>query len=53
MHPLVFAPLLEVPSAGDIATDGSLALRLDSLSSGTGHFGKRGLSWAFAGHAPG
>ena len=53
MHPLVVAPLLEVPSAGDTATDGSMADRLDSPPSGAGHCGKRGLFWAVAGHAPG
>ena len=43
MHHLVVAPLLEVPSAEDTAIDGTLACRLDSPPSGTGHCGKRGL----------
>ena len=51
MHPLVVAPLLEVPSAEDTATDGSMAYHFDSPPSGIGHCGKRGLCWAIAGHA--
>ena len=53
MHPLVVAPLLEVPSAEETATDGSMARHFDSFPSGAGHCGKRGLFWAIAGHAPG
>ena len=46
MHPLVVAPLLEVPSAEDTATDGSMARHFDPPPPGTGHCGKRGLFWA-------
>ena len=53
MHPLVVAPLREVRSAEDIATDGSLARHLDSLPPGPGIAVSVGLFWAIAGHAPG
>ena len=53
MHPLVVAPLLEVPSAEDTVNDGSMARHFDSPPFGAGHCGKRGLFWAIAGHAPG
>ena len=43
MHPLVVASLLEVPSAEDTATDGSMARLFYSRPSGAGHCGKRGL----------
>ena len=43
MHPLVVAQLLEVPSAEDTATDGSMAHDFDFPPSGAGHCGKRGL----------
>ena len=42
MHPLVVAPFLEVPSAEDTATDGSMARQFDYPPSGTGYCGKRG-----------
>ena len=53
MHPLVVAPLLEVPIAEDTATGGSMARHFDSPPSGVGHCGKRGVFGAIAGHAPG
>ena len=53
MYPLVVAPLLEVPSVEDTATNGSMTRHFDSPPSGAGHCGKRGLLWAIAGHAPG
>ena len=53
MHLLVIAPLFEAPSAGDTATDGSMANHFDSPPSGAGHCGKRGLFWNITGHGPG
>ena len=53
MHPLVVAPLLEVPSAEDTGTDGSMARHFDSPPSRAGHCGKRGLFYAIDSHAPG
>ena len=46
MHPLMVAPLLEVLSAEDTATDGLMTHHFYSPPSGAGHCGKRGLVWA-------
>ena len=53
MYPLAVAPLLEVTSAEDTATDGSMSHHFDSPPSGARHCGKRGQVWAIAGHTPG
>ena len=45
MHPLVVAPLVEVRSAEENATGGSMASNFGSSPSGAGHCSKRGLFW--------
>ena len=51
VHPLMVAPLLEVPREEETATDGSIARQFDSPPSWAEHCDKREQLWAIAGHA--